>query len=65
MSHVLIYDPKGEPFEIGEELASQLILNKGWSRTAPPVPEEKPEPVVAPEIEAEARVKFRSRAPSP
>lgn len=36
-SYVTIHSPTGEPFEVGEERASDLILNYGWSRTAPEV----------------------------
>lgn len=36
-SYVTIHSPTGEPFEVWEERASDLILNYGWSRTAPEV----------------------------
>lgn len=46
MSHlVTVYDDKGEPFEVGHEVAANLVLNKGWSRTAPAP---APEPAAAP-----------------
>ena len=55
---VTVYDEKGEPFELGHELASQLVLNKGWSRTAPslddePAPTEPEEQVHAEHCEEE------------
>lgn len=30
--YVRIYSPDGEMFEVGEERASDLLLNCGWSR---------------------------------
>lgn len=51
---VTVYDPQGEPFEIGHELAAQLVLNKGWSRMAPtpqPAPEQEPAVVQPAETE--------------
>jgi hypothetical protein len=35
----LIWSPTGEPFEIAPELASELVLNKGWSNVKPVVAE--------------------------
>lgn len=34
-SYVTIHSPMGEPFEVGEERAAELLLNFGWTRNAP------------------------------
>lgn len=31
----MIYDPNGVPFEVVPERAADLVLNHGWSNTAP------------------------------
>jgi hypothetical protein len=43
-----VYDPKGEPFEVGPETAAQLVLNKGWTQTPPEAEPAKPAAPVAP-----------------
>lgn len=35
MTHTLIYSPEGEPVEVVTSLVSDLVLNKGWTQTAP------------------------------
>jgi hypothetical protein len=35
MSHVMIYAPDGEPFEVQEHMVGELVLNKGWSQQKP------------------------------
>lgn len=30
-----VWDPAGVPFEVAPERAADLVLNKGWSNTAP------------------------------
>lgn len=31
----LVYAPDGTPFEVSPERAADLVLNEGWSNTAP------------------------------
>jgi hypothetical protein len=45
---IKVYDPKGEPFEVQHELASTLVLNKGWSKTTSPVVAPRVSPVFVP-----------------
>lgn len=40
--YATIYSPDGEPFEVGEERASHLLLNCGWTR----IPQESSDAVV-------------------
>jgi hypothetical protein len=32
---MMIYDAKGEPFEVRPELAKKLIINEGWNASPP------------------------------
>jgi hypothetical protein len=48
---MMIYDAKGEPFEVRPELAKKLIINEGWN-ASPPVETAAPavETVVTPAV---------------
>lgn len=35
--YVRIFSPDGEPFEVSRERANNLILNEGWTQTAPTI----------------------------
>lgn len=58
--YVRVYAPNGEPFDVSRERADQLILNEGWTQTAPVKEEETADegPVVRPR-------EPRSRKPRP
>lgn len=41
-----VYAPNGEPFDVTRDIADNLVLNQGWTQTAPERPvEPEPEPV--------------------
>jgi hypothetical protein len=45
--YVKVYAPNGEPFEVTRDRADRLILNEGWTQTAPTItemPVETPKP---------------------
>lgn len=47
MSHVRLYDPDGEPFDVAESRVGDLVLNKGWTQTEPTLADGQPLPGVA------------------
>lgn len=56
--YVRVYAPNGEPFDVSRDRADHLILNCGWTQTAPVA---SPEPEIA--VEAE-KPKSRRRKPA-
>lgn len=56
MTHVMIYAPDGEPFEVLPHKVGDLVLNQGWSQT-PPEPVAVVEEVPVQEQRARGRAK--------
>ncbi|QGH74813.1 hypothetical protein MAL1_00066 [Bacteriophage DSS3_MAL1] len=59
--YVRVYAPNGEPFDVTRERADRLILQDGWTQSAPISVEVPVEPSVE-EVE-EAPVEKKARSP--
>ena len=55
MAYKRVYTPTGEPFDVPETRANDLILQQGWTQQPPlipdPVQDEEPDPVLHTESE--------------